>query len=202
MQVEHPFALPGHYEVRLTLRNGAGQQRTLQTRVEVGHFQRLIGRDCSQPDSRAWCWQMPTRAVHEIHDIHFAESGWGLAVGDAGQLSRSEDGGLQFSSAPIEWPPELPADSILKALRLGPGGQGIALFERGGFFSASGQELTRLVLSSRDDGASWQLLGAPLADQPNQFWEHEPLLDSGALQFVQAGTTMVWDTRNAAAVPI
>ncbi|MBH9578738.1 YCF48-related protein [Inhella proteolytica] len=370
VQVEHPFAQPGQYEVRLTLRNGAGQQRTLQTRVEVGHFQRLIGRDCSQTDSRGWCWQMPTRAVHEIHDIHFAESGWGLAVGATGQLSRSEDGGrswvvlpsptsaalrwvragandtafavtedlrllasedrgmhwldrgrlplgrlgdlwlhgprtliasgtaegpfaflqvavstdggsnwrsvsafasavgqggqiwdrywqavsldlgqtwhgpgnfdtpvlalassgalrvdritsdrgqtglqalrhgrsedggLQFSSAPIEWPPELPADSLLKALRLGPGGQGIALFESGGYFSAAGQELTRLVLSSRDGGASWQPVGAPLADQLNQFWEHEPLLDSGAVQFVQAGTTMLWDTRNTAAVAV
>lgn len=95
-QPRHSYAAPGRYEVTLTLRNAAGQQLQLRSPVQVGHFSRLAGRQCSGSADQGWCWMNPLPFVSDVRDLHFTDQRLGSAVGDAGFVLLSDDGGRQW----------------------------------------------------------------------------------------------------------
>lgn len=94
----HQFRSPGEYEVTLAVSNEAGDSRTASLKVTVGHYAMVRDLVCSGPDQKGWCWQRPRPMGNTIEDIAFVDATTGWAVGGAGQILKTEDGGATWSA--------------------------------------------------------------------------------------------------------
>ena len=55
------------------------------------------GLACSGPNESGWCWQNPRPWGNHINSVRFTDAQTGLAVGDAGLVLRSTDGGRSWT---------------------------------------------------------------------------------------------------------
>lgn len=94
----HQFRAPGEYEVTLTVSNDAGDSRRAALKVTVGHYAMVQDLLCSGPDQKGWCWQRPRPMGNTIEDIAFVDATTGWAVGEAGQILKTVDGGTTWSA--------------------------------------------------------------------------------------------------------
>lgn len=101
------------------------------------------GLRCSGSGGAGWCWLAPATPGQVTHDLDFVSADEGWAVGDAGVLRHTVDGGRSWDQR------FLPGESGLRALLFKPGGaEGWLLGGSGG----SGGRVWR----TRDRGATWQ----------------------------------------------
>lgn len=89
----HQFTAAGEYEVKLTVRNEEGAEKSTTFKITVGHFAMVKDRVCSAGANQGWCWQRPLPSGNAIADITFVDANTGWAVGDAGQILKTIDGG-------------------------------------------------------------------------------------------------------------
>ena len=150
----YAHATSGRYEVKLQLSNGAGQSVQATRSVLVGYFARLAGSDCSAAELGGWCWLQPSRAVRQTLDVRFADSGYGIAVGELGHVATSSDSGRTWVLAPVAADGE-----TLQLVRQSDGGPIYAVTSP-----------TRRLLRSRDGGASWQAMSTLPVDNVTDVW--------------------------------
>lgn len=143
----HQFAAPGDYEVVLTLSNSAGESKSTSFTITARHYAMVQGLACTGEDGRAWCWQRPQPTGNEIRDIAFVDAVTGWAVGEAGQILKTTDGGLTWVAEPSH------VGVTLTHVRFANASVGWALGDAG------------TILKTTDAGASWQQQ-AVLLDYP------------------------------------
>lgn len=106
-QPQHGFAIPGTYQVQLSLGNGSGETRKATVNLRVGHFSNLQSMACSGAANLGWCLQRPRGDAAAllpgggpVGDLFFADAttGWMLSgsFGDA-SIWKSVDGGASWS---------------------------------------------------------------------------------------------------------
>ena len=61
-------------------------------------FANVAGRACSGAALAGWCWQQPLPQGNAIADTTFVDDTHGWAVGDAGSLLATADGGLTWTA--------------------------------------------------------------------------------------------------------
>jgi photosystem II stability/assembly factor-like uncharacterized protein len=138
------FDRVGDYELRVSVRNGAGQSVVASTTVRVRRQAMVAGLDCAGGVGQGWCRQAP-RPPSTI-DATIDDRGQGLAVGEAGLVQVTVDGGRSWQRQPA------PTGDDLMSVRLATGGQAWVL-TRGG-----------ALWRSLDGGGHWQQTGRlPLA---------------------------------------
>lgn len=93
----HAYAAGGSYEVTLTVTNEAGATRSASFTVVASNTAMLQGTVCSGAQSTGWCWQRPKPVGGVIADVFFIDATTGWAVGDAGQILKTSDGGATWS---------------------------------------------------------------------------------------------------------
>lgn len=115
----HSFAAPGDYEIVLTVSNEDGAIKSATFKVSARHLAVVKDLQCSGGDDKGWCWQRPLPAGNRILDMTFVDAGTGWAVGQAGQILKTMDGGatwvpqvsqltddlryVRFASASVGW---------------------------------------------------------------------------------------------------
>lgn len=92
----HAYATGGSYEVSLTVTNEAGTTRTTTMTVLASRMGVVQGSVCSGAQNSGWCWQRPTPAGGLIADVFFLDGSTGWAVGDAGLILKTTDGGATW----------------------------------------------------------------------------------------------------------
>ena len=93
----HAYAAGGSYEVTLTVTNEAGATRTASFTVVASNTAMLQGTVCSGAQNTGWCWQRPKPIGGAIADVFFIDASNGWAVGDAGQILKTSDGGATWA---------------------------------------------------------------------------------------------------------
>jgi photosystem II stability/assembly factor-like uncharacterized protein len=93
----HRFNAPGEYEVALTLTNEAGESRSASQTVSVRRLAVVKGLQC-RDGSSGWCWQNPLPTGNLIQDLQFVDAQTGWAVGEAGQILKTVDGGTTWTA--------------------------------------------------------------------------------------------------------
>lgn len=93
----HQFAAAGDYEVKLTVSNEEGAEKSATFKITIGHFAMVKDRLCSGGEAQGWCWQRPLPSGNAIEDITFVDAKTGWAVGDAGQILKTTDGGSTWA---------------------------------------------------------------------------------------------------------
>jgi photosystem II stability/assembly factor-like uncharacterized protein len=110
--------------------------------VDAGAYETgfwLSGEGVDSLPRPAWSWLNPLPQGNPLNDIGFFDAANGIAVGDAGTIVRTADGGQTWSAAHYS----AGLDARLLALDILDGQRAVAVGEDG------------LVLSSTDRGATW-----------------------------------------------
>jgi photosystem II stability/assembly factor-like uncharacterized protein len=92
----HRYAAAGDYEVKLTVHNEEGAAKSTTFNVAVRHLAVVKDLLCSGGDDKGWCWQRPLPTGNRILDITFVDANTGWAVGEAGQILKTSDGGTTW----------------------------------------------------------------------------------------------------------
>src|SRR5690349_18110357 len=92
----HAYATGGSYEVSLKVTNEAGTTRSTTMTVVASRMAVVNGSVCSGAQNTGWCWQRPTPAGGLIADMFFLDDSTGWAVGDAGLILKTTDGGATW----------------------------------------------------------------------------------------------------------
>lgn len=95
---EHTYAKPGEYRVTLTVTNEAGESRTAAGMVRVADLAIVAGKACSGSAATGWCWQRPLPQGNVINDTVFVDGLRGWAVGEAGTILATTDGGATWKA--------------------------------------------------------------------------------------------------------
>jgi photosystem II stability/assembly factor-like uncharacterized protein len=134
----HSYAKAGVYTVTLTLTNEAGSTRTSTSAVAVADMAIVQGQVCSAANQSGWCWQRPLPQGNAIADYAFVDDSHGWAVGDAGTILATTDGG-------VTWKAQVSGTrlNLLKATFVNT--------QVGWVASTNG-----LLLKTSDGGATWQ----------------------------------------------
>lgn len=136
----HSYQKPGVYTVRLTLSNEAGASTSATSTLSVANLAIVQGKACSGPGSAGWCWQRPLPQGNSILDYSFIDDTHGWAVGAAGTVVATTDGGATWSAQ---------ASGTSFNLRK-------VVFVDASVGWAAG--INGVVLKTADAGASWQAL--------------------------------------------
>ena len=96
--VQHLWTMPGDYTVVLTVSNGTAEKREFRHRVTVGSFSLVRNAACSNGPERGWCWQHPRPNGNAFAAVFFVNAALGWAVGDAGQIMHTRDGGQSWTA--------------------------------------------------------------------------------------------------------
>ena len=94
----HRYAKAGSYAVKLVLSNEAGSTLQSTGTVSVADLAIVAGRACSAADSGGWCWQNPLPQGNRITDYAWLDANRGWAVGEAGTILRTQNGGRNWSA--------------------------------------------------------------------------------------------------------
>jgi len=92
----HTYAKPGVYSVDLTITNEAGAQRMAAGVVSIADLQLVRGKVCNGANHAGWCWQKPLPQGNALIDYFFLADGRGWAVGEAGTVMATTDGGAHW----------------------------------------------------------------------------------------------------------
>jgi photosystem II stability/assembly factor-like uncharacterized protein len=165
----HSYSAGGSYEIKVVLSNGAGQRIQATHMITVSDPVKASA--CS--GSSGWCWQMPKQALRSIDDVQFADAARGIAVGELGYVSTTQDGGRTWSVSAL--PPD---DETLQRVRYAEDGTIYAVTKPSG-----------RVLRSRDNAQTWQAVGTMPLGLVREFWVlgRDTLVASG-MHSVFAGT--------------
>lgn len=145
----HRFNEPGTYEVTLTVSTPSGQSRSAAAQLMVGHFANTAGAVCSLPDGEGWCWQAPRPTGNRINKRVSVDGQTAWAVGSAGLILRTEDGGKTWAGQH-------------SGVRAGLLDAAFADAQVGWVVGGKGT-----VLKTTDGGATWSLQALP--DTGNRF---------------------------------
>jgi photosystem II stability/assembly factor-like uncharacterized protein len=148
----HRYSKPGVYQVRLVITNEAGSTVSATGPVSVGDVAVVQGRLCSGPDLTGWCWQRPLPQGNALRDYAWVDDTHAWAVGDAGAVMATRDGGVTWSAQ---------TSGTAVGLRR------VTFIDRQVGWAAgdAGQ-----LLRTRDGGATWQRVSLGLA-----FWTVQEL---------------------------
>jgi photosystem II stability/assembly factor-like uncharacterized protein len=182
----HAYANPGAYTVTVSVANTAEDLRLATYTVQVGRFSNVAGLDCTSGDGAGWCWQNVNVTPHVIDDVYFVPGtsiGW--AVGHAGTLLNSTDGGDTWHAVPTGI-----TDEIM-SVRFRDASHGLAL------------TYAQYGLQTADGGKTWTPIPIPLV--PNGSVLQVVAYDASQIVISsQAGVTAVshddgltWTTFNA-----
>ncbi len=89
---QHSYAKPGDYSVKLTLSNGTAQVSGTST-VQVNDTARLRDLFCTGSNGQGWCALRYPQTSMAFADIFWSTGTQGLAVGAAGDIAATQDGG-------------------------------------------------------------------------------------------------------------
>lgn len=92
----HLYSRPGVFTVRLTVGN-SGRSVSATGSVAIADFAIVAGKSCNQPGGNGWCWQRPLPQGNFIHDYAFVDDRRGWAVGQAGTILATSDGGVTWT---------------------------------------------------------------------------------------------------------
>jgi len=92
----HAYERSGEYAVTLTVINEAGASKTASTTLVVRDLANVAGAVCSGAGEAGWCWQNPRPSGNAVADVVFADAVTGWAVGDAGLILKTSDGGATW----------------------------------------------------------------------------------------------------------
>lgn len=135
---QHRYVRSGSYTVVLTLTDEAGASMQASHVVTVADLALVQGLACSGADSGGWCWQNPLPQGNLILDQAWVDERIGWAVGQAGAILKTTDGGLQW---------------VVQSTRLlVPLTRVIAVSAQVAWIGGEGG----LVLVTSDGGASWR----------------------------------------------
>lgn len=129
----------GDYELRVTVRNGAGQTVAASLLVQVRRQAMVAGLDCAGGAGQGWCRQAPL--APSTIDVIIDPRGQGLAVGEIGLVQVTADGGRSWQRQPA------PTGDDLMSARLAPAGAAWALARDGALWR------------SLDRGVHWERTG-------------------------------------------
>lgn len=99
-QPTHAFTAPGDYDVRLTVRNAAGQSASASARVQVARFGLVADRLCSGEASTGWCWLAPLPYAQSVTVERFFTADLGVVAGPSGWFEITTDGGRTWTRRP------------------------------------------------------------------------------------------------------
>jgi len=133
----HTYARAGVFSVRLVVASES-TQLSAATTLSVADFAIVAGLACSGAASAGWCWQQPLPQGNAIADTTFIDDVRGWAVGDAGSVLATADGGLTWTAQHSGTPLALARVRFVDA--------------RTGWVAGSYGE----VLRTTDGGATWQ----------------------------------------------
>ena len=92
----HVYAAAGKYDVTLTVTNEVGTTRTASFAIVASRMAMVQDSVCSGALGTGWCWQRPKPLGGAILDMYFHDAALGWAVGDAGQILKTTDGGVSW----------------------------------------------------------------------------------------------------------
>jgi len=95
----HVYQRAGVFSVRLTLGNGLASVAATGS-VAVADFAIVAGKSCNRGGNHGWCWQRPLPQGNFILDYAFVDDSRGWAVGQAGTVLATSDGGVTWSGQP------------------------------------------------------------------------------------------------------
>ncbi|MEO5881594.1 MAG: YCF48-related protein [Caldimonas sp.] len=95
----HVYARAGVFTVRLTLGNGSASI-SAGSSVAVADFAIVAGKSCNRAGNNGWCWQRPLPQGNFILDYAFVDDNRGWAVGQAGTVLATVDGGVTWNGQP------------------------------------------------------------------------------------------------------
>lgn len=195
----HAYTRAGVFTVRLTLRNGTDSV-TATSSVAVADFAIVAGRSCNRGGNNGWCWQRPLPQGNFILDYAFVDDRRGWAVGQAGTVLATSDGGLTwtgqasgttldigqatFPSASAGWL----VSEFGELLRTADGG---ASWRRISY----GRNDFVLALGASDADTAWvtTTLGAGFVTRDGGLsWRQIPQAPGDTFRFAFAGATDVW----------
>ena len=93
----HVYTRAGIFTVRLTVGNGVGGSVSSTGSVAVADFAIVEGKACNRAGSNGWCWQRPLPQGNFILDYAFVDDARGWAVGQAGTILTTGDGGVTWT---------------------------------------------------------------------------------------------------------
>jgi photosystem II stability/assembly factor-like uncharacterized protein len=203
----HVYGRAGVFTVRLTVGN-AGRTVSATGSVAIADFAIVAGKSCNKAASNGWCWQRPLPQGNFILDYAFVDDQRGWAVGQAGTVLATSDGGVTwagqpsgttldigraaFPSATAGWL----ASEFGELLRTGDGGASWrrVSYGRNDFIQALGASSADVAwvtttlgggFVTRDGGASWrQLEPAPggtfrfVLVTADDVWSLPPFIDA------------------------
>ena len=195
----HVYARAGVFTVRLTLGNGAGSV-TGSSSVAIADFAIVAGKNCQRGDNNGWCWQRPLPQGNFILDYAFVDDSRGWAVGQAGTVLATGDGGVTwnaqqsgttldigqavFPSATAGWL----ASEFGELLRTADGG---ATWRRVSY----GRNDYVLALGASDADTAWltTTLGAGFVTRDGgASWRQVAQAPGGTFRFAFASATDIW----------
>jgi photosystem II stability/assembly factor-like uncharacterized protein len=144
----HAYQAPGDYDVVLTVTNEDGDSRSASFKVSVRRFAIVQDATCSTGARAGWCWQRPLPTGNWILDISFVDASNGWAVGEAGQILKTSDGGTSWVAQASN------VDSRLTQVQFVDASVGWAVGDN------------NLVFRTTDGGAHWTRQAAEAGDYP------------------------------------
>ena len=139
----HSYAAGGDYAVTLTVTSPSGATRNGSFTVTASRLAMVQGSTCTGAANTGWCWQRPRPTGNAMLDVFFIDASTGWAVGEAGQILKTIDGGASWVGQ------RSGVSSRLTQVRFANAGKGWALGDSG------------TALTTTDGGATWtpQALG-------------------------------------------
>ena len=130
----------------MTLTNEAGSSRSASSLVYVSDTEVVRGKLCNGADNSGWCWQRPLPQGNVVLDYFYLNDLQGWAVGEAGTVLATSDGGVtwQAQHSGVEL-------SLTKVM--------FANTQIGWIASTNGQ-----LLKTVDGGAHWKLVSFGQSD--------------------------------------
>jgi photosystem II stability/assembly factor-like uncharacterized protein len=95
---DHVYSRSGDYTVRLTVTNEAGTSVSATSVITVADIAIVQGKGCSGANNTGWCWQRPLPQGNAINDYTFVDDTHGWAVGAAGTVLATADGGVTWQA--------------------------------------------------------------------------------------------------------